>query len=72
MPPDTNVSLEMQIPEELHDRIQGFLDRNPAWHYDDFTTAALSLLLMILDESSTAEDRWHLERALQRSGEKAA
>ncbi|MBC7971548.1 MAG: DUF2811 domain-containing protein [Verrucomicrobia bacterium] len=62
MPPDTNVCFEAEIPEELHDRIKTFLEANPALHYNDFVTAALSLLLMQISEHVSPDPRRYLDR----------
>ncbi len=41
-----SVSLMAEIPEELNDALQQYLDRNPAWSQHRVLCAALSLFLM--------------------------
>lgn len=60
------VSLEAKIPTDVHDRVQQFLEANPAWHYDDFLTVALSALLIQLGDSSNRDTRLHLDRMFYR------
>lgn len=72
MPPDTKVSLEAEIPEDLYQRVQAFLRENPTWHHDDFVIAAMCLLLMQLGDSRTRDARLYLDRVFKRSVEEAA
>lgn len=62
MPPESPISLEIDIPDDLHQRIKLFLEANPAWHYDDFVCSALSLLLLQLGDSENRDVRHYLDR----------
>jgi hypothetical protein len=41
----TTVSIMADIPEELHDTLQGYLEKHPDWDQNRVFTAALSLFL---------------------------
>ena len=40
------VSLQVEIPEELHDCLKQFLEQRPMWDQDRTFSAALSLFLI--------------------------
>ncbi|HEY9738550.1 MAG TPA: DUF2811 domain-containing protein [Trichocoleus sp.] len=40
------ISLNVEIPEELHESLQGYLEAHPAWSQHRVFCAALSLFLM--------------------------
>lgn len=40
------ISLLVEIPEELHESLQGYLESHPAWSQQRVFCAALSLFLM--------------------------
>lgn len=42
----TNVSLSTEIPQELHESLQRYLDEHPTWDQDRVLAAALSLFLL--------------------------
>ncbi|PZV02429.1 MAG: hypothetical protein DCF32_15010 [Leptolyngbya sp.] len=42
----TKVDLQVELPEDLHDALQTFLDKNPAWSQSRVFAAATSLFLM--------------------------
>ncbi|PSO49760.1 MAG: hypothetical protein BRC33_05635 [Cyanobacteria bacterium SW_9_44_58] len=42
----TNVSLSTEIPQELHESLQRYLDEHPSWDQDRVLAAALSLFLL--------------------------
>lgn len=51
------VSLLAELPEELHESLRDYLDRNPDWDQDRVFAAALSLFL--LQNSTTPEASKH-------------
>lgn len=66
MPPDIDVSLQTDIPEDLHKRVLEFLHCNPAWNQDDFVTCALAMFLMQVGDSTTNSARIYLDRTFKR------
>lgn len=42
----TNVSLSIEIPQELHESLQSYLDEHPNWDQNRVFAAALSLFLL--------------------------
>jgi hypothetical protein len=42
----TNVSLSIEIPQELHESLQRYLDEHPNWDQNRVLAAALSLFLL--------------------------
>lgn len=54
MPTDIDVSLQTDIPEDLHKRVLEFLTSNPPWSQDDFVTCALAMFLMQVGDSTTS------------------
>lgn len=43
---NATVSILTEIPEQLHQSLQGYLDQHPDWDQDRVFTAALSLFLL--------------------------
>ncbi|MFW6359084.1 MAG: DUF2811 domain-containing protein [Chroococcales cyanobacterium] len=43
---NTNISILAEIPEELHQSLQKYLDTHPTWDQDRIFAAALSLFLL--------------------------
>ncbi|AMW31373.1 MULTISPECIES: DUF2811 domain-containing protein [Arthrospira] len=43
---NTSVSILTEIPETLHESLQGYLDTHPDWDHDRVFSAALSLFLL--------------------------
>ena len=43
---NTSVSILAEIPEILHESLQGYLDTHPDWDQDRVFSAALSLFLL--------------------------
>ena len=68
MPPDLSVSLLTDIPQDLQQQVQSFLDANPAWCQDDFVTCALAMFLMQVGDSTTSAARIYLDRTYKRVG----
>lgn len=52
---NTSVSILTEIPEVLHESLQGYLDTHPDWDQDRVLTAALSLFLLQQSSSETPE-----------------
>lgn len=52
---NTSVSILTEIPEPLHESLQGYLDSHPEWDQDRVFCAALSLFLLQNGENSTPE-----------------
>jgi len=42
----TNVNLSTEIPQELHESLQRYLNEHPTWDQDRVLAAALSLFLL--------------------------
>jgi len=68
MPPDSDVSLLTDIPQELQQQMAAFLDANPAWHQDDFVTCAIAMFLMQVGDSTASAARIYLDRTFKRVG----
>lgn len=45
-PMQLNVSVLAEIPEDLHNALNGFLETHPTWDQDRMYAAALSLFLL--------------------------
>jgi hypothetical protein len=43
---NASVSILAEIPEDLHESLQGYLDNHPDWDQDRVFSAALSLFLL--------------------------
>ncbi len=71
MTPDIDVSLLTDIPQELHQRMQAFLNANPAWQQDDFVTCALAMFLMQVGDNTTSAARIYLDLTFKRVGDVA-
>ena len=50
-----NVSILTEIPEQLHESLQDYLDTHPNWDQDRVFAAALSLFLLQNGGSKTSE-----------------
>ncbi|OKH20629.1 hypothetical protein NIES593_18290 [Hydrococcus rivularis NIES-593] len=48
-----SVSIVAEIPEELHESLQNYLETHPAWDQDRVFAAALSLFLLENEKSQT-------------------
>jgi hypothetical protein len=59
------ISILAEIPEELHESLQSYLDTHPNWDQDRVFAAALSLFLLQNDDHKTAESA-HNYRACAR------
>lgn len=55
------VSLFAEIPEELHEVLQEYLDTHPAWNQHRVFCAALSLFLMQNGSSDRSINRIYLD-----------
>lgn len=62
-PSRSTVSLLVEIPEDLHEALEKYLEIRPEWDQDRTFTAALSMLLL---QSRTAEDDKHTQRQCSR------
>ncbi|MDJ1184329.1 DUF2811 domain-containing protein [Roseofilum casamattae] len=51
----TTVSILAEIPEDLHESIQSYLDTHPDWDQERVFSAALSLFLLQNGNGQTAE-----------------
>ena len=71
MPPDSDVSLLTDSPQELQQQMAAFLDANPAWHQDDIVTCAIAMFLMQVGDSTTSAARIYLDRTFKRVEEAA-
>ncbi|MCG5059310.1 MAG: DUF2811 domain-containing protein [Limnoraphis robusta] len=52
---NTSVSILAEIPETLHESLQGYLDSHPDWDQDRVFSAALSLFFMQNGTNNTPE-----------------
>ena len=52
---NTSVSILTEIPEALHESLQGYLDAHPDWDQDRVFSTALSLFLLQNGTSDTPE-----------------
>jgi hypothetical protein len=48
-----SVSIVAEIPEELHESLQNYLEAHPAWDQDRVFAAALSLFLLENEKGQT-------------------
>lgn len=55
------ISLQAEIPEELHEALQNYLDTHPAWSQHRVFCAALSLFLMQNGTSDRKINRIYLD-----------
>lgn len=60
---NTSVSILTEIPEILHESLQGYLDSHPDWDQDRVFSAALSLFLLHNETNNTAESTDHCRQA---------
>lgn len=59
----TTVSILAEIPEELHESLQSYLDTHPDWDQDRVFSAALSLFLLQNGSSNTPDASRSYRRA---------
>ena len=59
------VSLQVDIPEDLHDCLKHFLDNRPMWDQDRTFSAALSLFLIQNGERDRSASRVYLDTLFQ-------
>ncbi|WP_413164984.1 DUF2811 domain-containing protein [Capilliphycus salinus ALCB114379] len=52
---NTSVSILAEIPEILHESLQGYLDSHPEWDQDRVFCAALSLFLLQQSNENSPE-----------------
>ena len=55
------ISLLAEVPEQLHEGLQRFLDTHPEWNQQRAFASALSLFLMQNNGSDRAVNRIYLE-----------
>ncbi len=60
---NATVSILAEIPEELHESLQVYLDDHPTWDQDRVFSAALSLFLLQNGNSETPESSRSYRRA---------
>jgi hypothetical protein len=63
----TMVSILAEIPEELHDTLQLYLDGHPDWDQNRIFTAALSLFLLQNGNGDRRAARTYLNTLFQKS-----
>lgn len=59
------VSLQVEIPEDLHDCLKQFLENRPLWDQDRTFCAALSLFLMQNSDRDHRASRIYLDSMFQ-------
>lgn len=64
---NATVSILTEIPEELHDSLQSYLETHPDWDQDRVFTAALSLFLLQNGNGDRRAVRVYLESLFQRT-----
>lgn len=57
------VSILAEIPEELHESLQGYLNSHPDWDHDRVLSAALSLFLLQNGSSESGDSSRSYRRA---------
>ena len=57
----STVSINIEIPEALHNSIQGFISGHPGWDHDRAMQAALSLFLMQNGAGDQGVNRMYLD-----------
>jgi hypothetical protein len=62
------VSILTEIPEELHQTLQGYLETHPDWDQDRVFSAALSMFLMQNGNCDRRAARVYLDTLFSRSG----
>ncbi|MDY7023938.1 MAG: DUF2811 domain-containing protein [Cyanobacteriota bacterium] len=60
---NTSVSILAEIPEVLHESLQGYLDSHTDWDQDRVFSAALSLFLLQNGNDQTSEAAQHYRHA---------
>ncbi|MFB6275126.1 MAG: DUF2811 domain-containing protein [Halothece sp.] len=61
----TNVSLSTEIPQELHESLQRYLDEHPSWDQDRVLAAALSLFLLQNSQNKVEQNPQTYRRCAQ-------
>ncbi len=59
------VSLQVEIPEDLHDCLKQFLEHRPMWDQDRTFSAALSLFLLQNSDRDQRASRIYLDTMFQ-------
>lgn len=62
----TQVSILAEIPEELYESLQRYLERFPDWDQDRVFSAAISLFLLQNGESDRRASRVYLDSLFRR------
>ncbi|HEY9815349.1 MAG: DUF2811 domain-containing protein [Synechococcales cyanobacterium K44_A2020_017] len=60
---NASVSILAEIPEDLHESLQGYLDNHPEWDQDRVFSAALSLFLLQNSQTTTPDATRSYRRA---------
>lgn len=60
---NSTVSILAEIPEDLHESLQSYLNTHPDWDYDRVLCAALSLFLLQNGCSETVDSSRNYRRA---------
>ena len=60
---NATVSILAEIPEDLHESLQGYLDSHPDWDQDRVFSAALSLFLLQNSNSAAPDSSRSYRRA---------
>lgn len=58
---NATVSILTEIPEQLHDSLQRYLEKHPDWDQDRVFTAAISLFLLQNSEGDRRAAQVYLE-----------
>lgn len=61
----TSVNLLVEIPEELYQVLQTYLERSPNWDQERLFTAAISLFLLQNGERDVNVNRLYLDSLFQ-------
>ena len=61
----TSVSILAEIPEDLYQAFQSYLERSPSWDQERVFTAALSLFLLQNGERDVNVSRVYLDSLFQ-------
>lgn len=60
---NATISILVEIPEDLHESLKGFLESRPDWDQDRLYSAALSLFLLQNGSSNTPDRSLNYRRA---------
>lgn len=66
------IQLQVELPEELFDSIQSFLQRHPIWNQERMMCAALSLFLLQNGFNNRHTSRFYLDSLFQGSVNQAS